>query len=621
MSPEKLAARSRHHAVVAAGGRVQVRLKKAEVRENRFTFLRFSSTLVLLAVLTGAASNEPALYKVIAIAIFVLFFIGASRLHDLFKARVQFWKALDKSFQASQFRIERLGQSLRTLQMPWHDTIAAGVPAGHLYAVDLDAHTDLFLLLNSCATHEGATRLFDEMMQAGLQPLPMGERQTRLKELVRLAAVPRHLDVFKFSQDEAVLKKQASLKSTTSVSDVPALPRWKVVALAVFAVAAIAIWAVKLLPAWILFFQTGSIEALSDGLTSYLLIPIIGSIAFRDVVVRLQSAQAKTKLMRSVFKTMSRLGSSRAFQSVSGVAEKADQKLLHVGLAVDWIEVRSNPLLWLLLHILFPFDPVICLYGLWAERRVADRVDAWWNDAVTFDVDCALARLAWENPDFSFCTPHTDATDKTVSCEQLGHPLLPYSKRVPNDIVLDNTQATVLLTGSNMSGKSTFLRTLGLNMLLFNMGAPVCARAFRSAQHRILCAIRVDDSLADNTSYFYAEVKRLKRILTNVAEGGQALFLIDEIFRGTNNRERYMGSLHVITALARSEAVGLVSTHDLALTELAKTQPRLCNMHFREHVEDGHLVFDYTLRLGPCPTTNALHIMRAEGLPIPEGSG
>lgn len=175
-----------------------------------------------------------------------------------------------------------------------------------------------------------------------------------------------------------------------------------------------------------------------------------------------------------------------------------------------------------------------------------------------------------------------------------------------------------MVTGSNMSGKSTFLRTLGINLCLAQAGAPVCAGLFEWTWLRLATCIRVDDSLEAGLSFFYAEVKRLKSLLDETADRSNApvLFLIDEIFKGTNNRERLIGSRAFITALSQGNGFGLVTTHDLELTDLDKTVPGLWNAHFQETVAAGALQFDYKLRPGPCPTTNALRIMELR-LPVP----
>ena len=189
-----------------------------------------------------------------------------------------------------------------------------------------------------------------------------------------------------------------------------------------------------------------------------------------------------------------------------------------------------------------------------------------------------------------------------------------------NDFTLTHLGEIALITGSNMSGKSTFLRTLGVNLCLAYAGAPVHATALQTVLLRLFTCIKVSDSVTDGISYFYAEVRRLKALLQalDAAEPVPLCFLIDEIFRGTNNRERLIGSRAYISALTRGHGVGVISTHDLELVTLPDTVPNIHNYHFREEVHAGRMVFDYQLRLGPCPTTNALRIMQMEGLPVAE---
>jgi DNA mismatch repair ATPase MutS len=172
-----------------------------------------------------------------------------------------------------------------------------------------------------------------------------------------------------------------------------------------------------------------------------------------------------------------------------------------------------------------------------------------------------------------------------------------------------------------MSGKSSFLRTLGANLILTYAGAPVVAQSLDVSIFRLFTCIRVTDSLADGISYFYAEVRRLKALL-EALESSSTLpmfFLIDEIFRGTNNRERLIGSRSYIRALVGKHGVGVISTHDLELVRLADEMPQVTNYHFEDRVADGQMAFDYVLRSGPSPTTNALKIMRQVGLPVSEG--
>jgi DNA mismatch repair ATPase MutS len=204
--------------------------------------------------------------------------------------------------------------------------------------------------------------------------------------------------------------------------------------------------------------------------------------------------------------------------------------------------------------------------------------------------------------------------------QDLGHPLLPPDQKVRNSFALQQTGEGVLITGSNMAGKSTFLKSLGLNQVLAQAGTVVDASRYQAPLLRVVCCIRVSDSINDGLSYFYAEVTRLKVLLQAIEAEHPlpVLFLVDEIFKGTNNRERLLGSRAYIQALTGKNALGGVSTHDLELVKLADSNPLLQNYHFREQIIDGQMVFDYTLRPGPCPTTNALRIMALAGLPVPD---
>jgi DNA mismatch repair ATPase MutS len=200
----------------------------------------------------------------------------------------------------------------------------------------------------------------------------------------------------------------------------------------------------------------------------------------------------------------------------------------------------------------------------------------------------------------------------------LGHPLIPERRRVTNDFEVPSVGAIDIVTGSNMAGKSTFLKTVGVNLCLAYSGAPVCAARLVSTPFRLHTCIRINDSIADGFSYFYSEVKCLKRLLDRLEQETEQplLYLVDEIFRGTNNRERLLGSRAYLRSALGKNGVGLIATHDLELARLATESELIHNYHFRDSVQDGRLAFDYIIRPGPSPTTNALRIMELEGLPV-----
>jgi hypothetical protein len=287
------------------------------------------------------------------------------------------------------------------------------------------------------------------------------------------------------------------------------------------------------------------------------------------------------------------------------------------------ISVKAHPLVHLGLNALCPWDLLFTFRLRQIQRRIHTRLSAWLDCLAEVEAASALATFAYLHPAYVWPAAITSPAqgnggNAALIARQLGHPLIPEQKRVTNDYALQGLGSVTLITGSNMSGKSTFLRTIGINFCLAQAGAPVCAGRFEWTWSRVACCIRVDDSLDAGLSFFYAEVKRLKIILeaTRERQAPPVLFLIDEIFKGTNNRERLIGSRAYITALAQGNGYGLVSTHDLELADMEKRVPALSNAHFQEMVNAGALEFDYQLRPGPCPTTNALRIMELEGLPI-----
>jgi hypothetical protein len=317
---------------------------------------------------------------------------------------------------------------------------------------------------------------------------------------------------------------------------------------------------------------------------------------------------------------------SRKCQNTSGLAEicapfvvegkRPSTEMKRLGRLAAALGLRTNPILWFLVHLLMPWSFYFTYRLELVKAEIAQQLPRWLDAWYELEALNSLANFAYLNPHYEF--PQLIAEPDRIAARGLGHPLLKPESKVCNDFDLDHDQRIVILTGSNMAGKSTFLRTIGVNLVLAYAGAPVNAERLQTSLFRIFTCIKVSDSVQDGLSYFYAEVKRLQALLA-AAETDDTLpvlFLIDEIFRGTNSRERLIGSRSYIRRLAHGSSVGLVATHDLELIKLGDEIEGVVNQHFREEVRDGRMVFDYRLRSGPCPTTNALTIMRLEGLPV-----
>ncbi|MCM2316735.1 MAG: DNA mismatch repair protein MutS [Thermoanaerobaculia bacterium] len=252
----------------------------------------------------------------------------------------------------------------------------------------------------------------------------------------------------------------------------------------------------------------------------------------------------------------------------------------------------------------------------WRERHGAD-VARWIDSAADLEALLSLAAWAFEKPGHAY--PEIVEGPPRVEATALGHPLIPADRRIDNDVAIGSPTRLLIVSGSNMSGKSTMMRAIGVNSVLALAGAPVCAAGMRLTAVRIGASIRINDSLAAGQSKFYAEILRLRQIVDMTGEGPGVLFLLDEILHGTNSHDRLIGAEAVIRTLVSRSAIGLVSTHDLALARMADDLGELArNVHFEDHMEGDRMVFDYRMRDGIVAKSNALALMRAVGLDIEE---
>lgn len=270
------------------------------------------------------------------------------------------------------------------------------------------------------------------------------------------------------------------------------------------------------------------------------------------------------------------------------------------------------------------FIPIAFLL-LW-ETQILLTIEAWrvklgpaitrWLKALSeFEAFCALAGYAYEHPHDPF--PELTTDGPCFEGEEIGHPLLPRAQCVRNNVKLSNNLCVLLVSGSNMSGKSTLLRTVGINVVLALAGAPVCAQRLRLSPLAVGATLRVQDSLQSGSSRFYAEISRLRQLM-DLAKGPlPLLFLLDEILHGTNSHDRRVGAEALIRGFIDRNAIGLVTTHDLALAHIVDAlAPRAANVCFEDQLVDGKLVFDYRMRPGIVQKSNALALMRSVGLEV-----
>lgn len=285
----------------------------------------------------------------------------------------------------------------------------------------------------------------------------------------------------------------------------------------------------------------------------------------------------------------------------------------HLKKLVDFLDSRLNLAVAVVLNGIFLFD--IQLMRRLEKWRMEnkDHFLNWINVIGEFDAFTSLGVYAYNNPSYAYPEVHTDSF--ILHTEGAGHPLILKTKLVRNNYTLEGSSKIDLLTGANMAGKSTFLRTIGVNLTLAMIGTPVCARRFIFTPVQLFTSLRTNDSLQENESFFYAELKRLQQLMQQYEQGRQVFFLLDEILKGTNSKDQHTGSEELIRKIIRLKGSGIVATHDVELSKLENEFPKnIRNLCFEIRIEDDKLLFDYTLKHGVCATMNASYLMKKMGI-------
>ncbi len=481
-----------------------------------------------------------------------------------------------------------------------------------LYAADLDLFTPggLFELLCTARTQAGEETLAEWLLQPAPHPEVLA-RQAAIADLgprnalrEAIASVP--------GSDAVAVDRQALGAWANGTSTVPAVLRWIAPLLVVLTLAAavvsIAMHSMLLLIPMLVI----------NGALTYLL-----QRQHKDLFAETQGASRRLAVLTRIFAALEREHFNspllQAQQEVllagGGSASKALRRLATLSLGV---EQRANFLVRVVEFLLLYSVQLGTLVEAW-RRQHRDHVLAWLNALGNFEALLSFSAYHFEHPADAF--PELVADELTYTAEGLGHPLLSPAACVPNDVHLGSDTRLLLISGSNMSGKSTLLRSIGVNAVLAMAGGPVRARRLRLAPVHLAASIQVQDSLQAGRSRFYAEILRLRSVRDAAVAHPPVLFLLDELLAGTNSHDRLVGAQGLVSALLASGAFGLLTTHDLALTDLpvestAASGSTVRNMHFEDTIVDGELRFDYGLRPGVVERSNGLELMRMIGLDV-----
>jgi hypothetical protein len=579
---------------------LEARIARLDVLANRISSIRIVLAIVGIAAvwLSIQSTTWPGYTWLVPLTLFVAAVMYHSRVR---RARARTDRAA-AHYRAGLARLEDRWSGLGNPGTELEDP-------NHVYAADLDLFGpgNLFELLSTARTRMGERTLANWLLSPAPTPTVL-QRQQSIAELRDRLDFREELAVLGESTEAGVRPEELSrwAESANQLTDrwiLPAavlLPVLLVAALILYNVAAIASPVVA-----ILLLELGVVRLARKRLTE-----VLGS-----------TEQAFDKL-RLLAELTARLEheplaaplSKQLLQRLSSAGVPASRAIARLATTVQFIESRRNPLIQILdLPLLYSLHSALA-----AERWRRDHgraVSAWLAAIGELEALISLSTYSYEHPDDPF--PQLIDGDTSFVGVALGHPLLPQATCVRNDVTIEVPTRALLISGSNMSGKSTLLRTVGINTVLAMAGAPVRARQLRLSPLQVGANIRINDSLHKGSSRFYAEITRLRLLNESALRKPSLLFLLDEVLQGTNSRDRFVGAQGVIRALIDRGAIGLVTTHDLALTaiDVGDTE-RLRNLHFQDQLVDGRMQFDFTLHEGVVTKSNGIELMRSIGLDV-----
>jgi hypothetical protein len=512
----------------------------------------------------------------------------------------------------------------------------------HLYAADLDlfGKGGLYELLSVARTPIGQVTLAGWLQAPAPAPVvrarqgavaELAPRVDLRQDLALVAATVKH-EV----REEALMAWAVRAPFDDQETSPTAFGRWRVAlgGIAVVTVSAAALWSAGVLGPWpfVVSFVVGA--WMSRRLRGPIA-QIIASVDHRaDELAALAALMAR--LERETFQSPA-LRALRQALETDGVPPS--HRIAQLRRLVNLLEGRRNQMAALLMAPLQATAQLALAVEAW-RRKAGPAVLRWMTAVGEIEALCSLATFQFEHPAYPFPTiidlddarptapgaaiptaPGTPAVAANAlpqfESEALGHPLIPADRRIVNDVRVGGERRLVVVSGSNMSGKSTLLRTVGVNTVLALAGAPVCARRLALCPVTVGATLRINDSLQAGKSRFYAELTRLKQIVDRAHGTPPLLFLLDEILHGTNSHDRRIGAEAILRGLVARGAAGLVTTHDLALAEVADALgPQAANVHFEDHLEGGVMTFDYRMKSGVVRKSNALELMRAVGLDV-----
>ena len=487
------------------------------------------------------------------------------------------------------------------------------IPKEHLYATDLDifGHASVFQFINRTTSEIGISTLADWLLNPA-NPKAILKRQASIKELSAQTAWRQELQAFGVAekiQKETVARLQKWFDEDYSFIKTRF---WMVARYFI----PILIFTVIILNFTDLFsLHTRNYFLLAATLFAFFVSKKVTPLR-QQVSKMTEELEVLTKSIQLIEETDFKSELLQEMQQqFAGHQNKASNQISKLKKILERLDLRFNYIVFIPLNILFQWDlqQAIALEK-WKEQN-HKHVIKWFSILGEFEALNSLSTLSFNQPDW--CFPILAEEHFFMEGKDIGHPLIEAGKCVSNPIKLEHTGDLMLVTGSNMAGKSTYLRSIGVNTVLAMAGAPVCAKYFCLSPVQTISSMRIADNLEENTSTFYAELKKLKIIIDKVNNNEKVFILLDEILRGTNSLDRHTGSVALIKQLIKHNAACIIATHDVELAKMKEQFPaNILNYHFDVQVDNDELYFDYRLKEGICTSLNASILMKKIGIEI-----
>jgi len=588
-------------------------LRKAEKEKSHALNLkRISSWLRLIVFLGGlvsiyffAAAKNPG-WVLFTAVLTVILFLFLLRWFSVLRQRSDYFTT----------RVSILTRELSALTGDYSgfDGAADLRAEAHEYAEDIDLFGDesVFQLLNRTSTVGGREQLCDWCLKPEINAENLRLRQEAVAELKEMPEFRVLMETF----GSIAAMKHSDLKKLTDWIQLPPLFQKRFFKILPVIISLLSLTGIALIISGIISF-TWFLLYLALGpwmITGFYLRKINHRHNYLSRSADLFSRYAK--LFELLDETEMKNEYLRKLKTRAGEKKRATEAVRKLGRITASLDTRLNMLMGFILNGLFLWD-IIQLVRLehW-QKLYGQDIRQWFDTVAEFDALCSLSGFAYNFDDFVF--PQLgDDTEDGLKIVDAGHPLIPAKERVGNDFSLNDSGQFVIITGANMAGKSTFLRTVAVNMMLAMAGTVVCAEKMVFMPVQLITSLRTTDNLVRNESYFFAELKRLKWIIDRLNSGEKLFIILDEILKGTNSKDKQQGSKALIEQFVRLNATGIIATHDIILGTLAKSYPdKVMNRCFEVSLKKNTLVFDYKLREGISQNMNATFLMKQMGITL-----